>query len=197
MHAGIGSKISREKQRGRPVATSEKCGRNEFENSLLDASRLTLRAGLCSVPPPREKIPSTSADKQRPLAQVRKRSTDSAAVRATGTMFVAASISDTSSSASIPDVRRRLWLEARVSAGTRGARTTVCDRSRPSVSSAGAAATTGTKSRTHRVPGAPGRRSARSLVVAGHDSHARADLSRRRADRLLPATQRRGASKPR
>ncbi len=54
----------------------------------------------------------------------------------------------------------------------------------------------GKKSRTHRVPGASRRRSVRSLVVAGHDGHARPDLGRRHADRLLSATQRHSASKP-
>jgi SRSO17 transposase len=55
----------------------------------------------------------------------------------------------------------------------------------------------GKKSRIDRVPGAPRRRSARSLVVAGLDGHARPDLGRRQADRLLPATQRRRAPQPR
>ncbi len=55
----------------------------------------------------------------------------------------------------------------------------------------------GKKSRAHRVPGAPRRRSARSLVAAGHNGQTRADLGRRSADRLLPATQRQRASKPR
>ena len=44
-------------------------------------------------------MPGRSADRHRPAAQFRRRSTDSPAVTATGTMFCAASISGTSSSA--------------------------------------------------------------------------------------------------
>ena len=65
---------------------------------LLDGLRLTERRGPVGGSS-RRKIPGRSALKHRPLAQVRSRSTDSAAVTATGTTFCAACTSGKSSNA--------------------------------------------------------------------------------------------------